>query len=159
MLFIYIFICKIFNLLIFSYKKLYMKERLLSFLEYLDIGQNKFAQNVGLSAGFVNNLGDNISSKSLNKILEVYPQLNEKWLLKGEGSMLKPSVSQNATGDGSINNNIYGDVNGNMTISHNDFSNLLEMQKGNLEIQKELNERLKTSQNQIDTLLEILKNK
>lgn len=159
MRFIYFFICKVFNLLIFSYKKLYMKERLLSFLEYLDIGQNKFAQNVGLSAGFVNNLGDNISSKSLNKILEVYPQLNEKWLLKGEGSMLKPSVSQNATGDGSINNNIYGDVNGNMTISHNDFSNLLEMQKGNLEIQKELNERLKTSQNQIDTLLEILKNK
>lgn len=159
MRFIYFFICKVFNLLIFSYKKLYMKERLLSFLEYLDIGQNKFAQNVGLSAGFVNNLGDNISSKSLNKILEVYPQLNEKWLLKGEGCMLKPSVSQNTTGDGSINNNIYGDVNGNMTISHNDFSNLLEMQKGNLEIQKELNERLKTSQNQIDTLLEILKNK
>lgn len=159
MRFIYFFIYKVFNLLIFSYKKLYMKERLLSFLEYLDIGQNKFAQNVGLSAGFVNNLGDNISSKSLNKILEVYPQLNEKWLLKGEGCMLKPSVSQNTTGDGSINNNIYGDVNGNMTISHNDFSNLLEMQKGNLEIQKELNERLKTSQNQIDTLLEILKNK
>ena len=46
-----------------------------------------------------------------------------------------------------------------MTISHNDFSNLLELQKGYQEAQKELNERLKTSQKQIDTLLEILKNK
>lgn len=136
-----------------------MKDRLLLFLDHLDIGQNKFAQNVGLSAGFVNNLGDNISSKSLHKILEVYPQLNERWLLTGEGDMLKPVILQKSQGDGSVNNNIYGDVNGNMTISHNDFSNLLEMQKGNLEIQKELNERLKTSQNQIDTLLEILKNK
>ena len=46
-----------------------------------------------------------------------------------------------------------------MTISHNDFSNLLELQKGYQDVQKELNERLKTSQKQIDTLLEILKNK
>lgn len=54
---------------------------------------------------------------------------------------------------------LYGDVNGTMTISHNDFSNLLELQRGYQEAQKEFNERLKTSQNQIDTLLEILKNK
>ena len=62
-----------------------MKDRLIIFLEYLGIGQNKFAQNVGLSAGYVNNLGENISSRSLNKILNVYPQLNEKWLLTGKG--------------------------------------------------------------------------
>lgn len=136
-----------------------MKDRLIIFLEHLGIGQNKFAQNVGLSAGFVNNLGENISSKSLNKILSVYPQLNEKWLLTGVGNMIKLPISQVAKGDNSINNNIYGDVNGGITISHNDFSNLLEMQKGNLEIQKELNERLKSSQSQIDTLLEILKKK
>ena len=55
-----------------------MKDRLIIFLEYLGIGQNKFAQNVGLSAGYVNNLGESISSRSLNKILNVYPQLNEK---------------------------------------------------------------------------------
>lgn len=92
--------------MIINDKKLYMKDRLLIFLEHLGVGQNKFAQSVGLSAGFVNNLGENISSKSLNKILSVYPQLNEKWLLTGEGQMIKPMVSQNTKGDGSINNNI-----------------------------------------------------
>lgn len=135
-----------------------MKDRLIFFLEYLGIGQNKFAQNVGLSAGYVNNLGENISSRSLNKILNVYPQLNEKWLLTGKGEMIKPINTQKAKGNNSINSNI-NNIEGNVTISHNDFSNLLELQKGYQEAQKELNERLKTSQKQIDTLLEILKNK
>nr|DAY32293.1 MAG TPA: HTH-type transcriptional regulator [Caudoviricetes sp.] len=135
-----------------------MKDRLIIFLEYLGIGQNKFAQNVGLSAGYVNNLGENISSRSLNKILNVYPQLNEKWLLTGKGEMIKPINTQKAKGNNSINSNI-NNIEGNVTISHNDFSNLLELQKGYQEVQKELNERLKTSQKQIDTLLEILKNK
>lgn len=135
-----------------------MKDRLIIFLEYLGIGQNKFAQNVGLSAGYVNNLGENISSRSLNKILSVYPQLNEKWLLTGKGEMIKPINTQKAKGNNSINSNI-NNIEENVTISHNDFSNLLELQKGYQEAQKELNERLKTSQKQIDTLLEILKNK
>jgi hypothetical protein len=135
-----------------------MKDRLIIFLEYLGIGQNKFAQNVGLSAGYVNNLGENISSRSLNKILNVYPQLNEKWLLTGKGEMIKPINTQKAKGNNSINSNI-NNIEGNVTISHNDFSNLLDLQKGYQEAQKELNERLKTSQKQIDTLLEILKNK
>ena len=135
-----------------------MKDRLIIFLEYLGIGQNKFAQNVGLSAGYVNNLGENISSRSLNKILNVYPQLNEKWLLTGKGEMIKPINTQKAKGNNSINSNI-NNIEGIVTISHNDFSNLLELQKGYQEAQKELNERLKTSQKQIDTLLEILKNK
>ena len=135
-----------------------MKDRLIIFLEYLGIGQNKFAQNVGLSAGYVNNLGENISSRSLNKILNVYPQLNEKWLLTGKGEMIKPINTQKAKGNNSINSNI-NNIEGNVTISHKDFSNLLELQKGYQEVQKELNERLKTSQKQIDTLLEILKNK
>lgn len=125
-----------------------MKDRLIIFLEYLGIGQNKFAQNVGLSAGYVNNLGENISSRSLNKILNVYPQLNEKWLLTGKGEMIKPINTQKAKGNNSINSNI-NNIEGNVTISHNDFSNLLELQKGYQEVQKELNERLKTSQKQI----------
>ena len=86
------------------------------------------------------------------------PQLNEKWLLTGKGEMIKPINTQKAKGNNSINSNI-NNIEGNVTISHNDFSNLLELQKGYQEAQKELNERLKTSQKQIDTLLEILKNK
>lgn len=72
--------------------------------------------------------------------------------------MIKPINTQKAKGNNSINSNI-NNIEGNVTISHNDFSNLLELQKGYQDVQKELNERLKTSQKQIDTLLEILKNK
>ena len=76
----------------------------------------------------------------------------------GKGEMIKPINTQKAKGNNSINSNI-NNIEGNVTISHNDFSNLLELQKGYQDVQKELNERLKTSQKQIDTLLEILKNK
>ncbi len=46
-----------------------------------------------------------------------------------------------------------------VTISKNDISTMIELQKGYQEIQKELTERLKISQDQINTLLEIIKNK
>lgn len=128
-----------------------MKERLIKFLEYLKIGQNKFAQNVGLSPSFINNLGDGINLKSLQKILKVYPQLNERWLLTGDEEMIR-NTTQIAKGNGSINSNISGNVEGNVIISHNDFSNMIEMQK-------ELNDRLKTTQEQVSILLEILQKK
>lgn len=132
-----------------------MKERLIKFLEYLKM-EDKFVQNVGLSSTFINNLGDCINLKKLQKILTVYPQLNERWLLIGEGNMIREST-QIAKGNRSIN--ISGNIKGNVIIFHNNFSNILEVQKGNLEIQKELNDRLKTSQEQVNILLEILQKK
>lgn len=128
-----------------------MKDRLIKFLGYLKIGQNKFAQNVGLSPSFINNLGEGINLKSLQKILTAYPQLNERWLLTGEGNMTR-ETTQIAKGNGSINSNISGNVEGNVIISHNDFSNMIE-------IQKELSDRLKTTQEQMSILLEILQKK
>jgi hypothetical protein len=71
-----------------------MKERLTEFLAYLKIGQDKFAKNVGLSRGYVNNLKDNITAKTVDKIISVYPELNKDWLLTGKGEMLKSDPSQ-----------------------------------------------------------------
>lgn len=68
-----------------------IKDRLLKFLKHLDIGQTKFETITQLSNGLINNLKDNISSKSLIKILEVYPELNMNWLLIEDGDMLKSS--------------------------------------------------------------------
>jgi hypothetical protein len=70
-----------------------MKERLIEFLAYLGIGQTKFEEKVGLSRGFVHRLNDNITLKTLKKIMESYPELNEDWLKTGEGNMLKSEVS------------------------------------------------------------------
>lgn len=68
-----------------------IKERLIEFLSYKGIGQIKFAEAAGLSRGFVNILGDGISSKSLNKISQSFPELNTLWLTSGEGEMLNRS--------------------------------------------------------------------
>lgn len=65
-----------------------MKERLIEFLAYLKIGQKKFEQACGLSNGFVNNLGYNITLRSLNKIQDAYPELNINWLKTGDGEMI-----------------------------------------------------------------------
>lgn len=64
------------------------KQRLISFLAYLKISQGKFEKKVGLSTGFVNNVGDSICTASLDKIKSVYPELNTAWLLTGVGDML-----------------------------------------------------------------------
>ena len=82
-----------------------MKDRLTLFLAYLDIGQVKFEEIVGLSRGFVNKVGDSIREANLKKITDAYPELNTNWLKTGEGEMLKPSyVNQsNLVGD-----NIHG---------------------------------------------------
>jgi phage repressor protein C with HTH and peptisase S24 domain len=69
-----------------------MKERLIDFLAYLKIGQLKFEENVGLSRGFVNKVGDSIRVENLNKISKTYPELNINWLKTGEGEMLKSAV-------------------------------------------------------------------
>lgn len=66
-----------------------VKIRLNEFLKHLGIGQAKFAETVGLSRGFANNVGDSIRTENLSKITAVYPDLNTVWLLTGEGSMLK----------------------------------------------------------------------
>jgi phage repressor protein C with HTH and peptisase S24 domain len=70
-----------------------MKKRLIEFLRFLKIGQDKFAKNVGLSRGYVNNLKDNITAKTIDKIIAAYPQLDKEWLLTGEGEMLKSEKS------------------------------------------------------------------
>ena len=49
----------------------------------------KFAKNVGLSNGFVNNIVNSIQPKTIDKITKCYTDLNAAWLLTGEGEMLK----------------------------------------------------------------------
>lgn len=71
-----------------NYFSMTTKERLISFLKYLNISQGVFEKKVGLSTGFVNNVGDSIRTKSLAKITSVYPQLNTSWLLTGVGNPL-----------------------------------------------------------------------
>ena len=66
-----------------------VKDRLLEFLEYKNVGQGTFEKQAGISNGYINNLKGSIGTKILNKIELAYPELNINWLRLGSESMLK----------------------------------------------------------------------
>lgn len=67
------------------------KERLIQFLKYKNMGQNKFEKLAGLSVGYISKLRIEPSPTKLRSIINAFPELNEKWLLTGEGPMVKES--------------------------------------------------------------------
>lgn len=65
-----------------------VKQRLIQFIKYKGIGQGKFEKTVGLSNGYINQLRHSPSPQKIQMIIGVYPDLNQSWLLTGEGEML-----------------------------------------------------------------------
>ncbi|EKY07787.1 hypothetical protein [Capnocytophaga sp. oral taxon 380] len=131
-----------------------MVERILQFIDYKGISKLSFYREVGLSNGFLDK-NKSVGTDNLVKILKSYPEIEPLWLLLGEGEMLKKGTvvidnSNVKSKNGFVGNNITG---GNVTISisNEDVSKIIEQHK-------ELTERLKTSQEQMSMLLEILKN-
>lgn len=82
-----------------------LKERLDTFLRNKNLSQAKFAEIVGLSVGFANNVKNSISTKSLTKIKMAFPDLNTTWLLTGEGDMM--ANDSNKLADNSESQNIH----------------------------------------------------
>ena len=64
------------------------KDRLIEFLSYLNLGQTKFEENVGLGRASISKIKDGMSSPNLAKIIKAYPELNIYWLVGGKGEML-----------------------------------------------------------------------
>lgn len=69
-----------------------VKERLISYLKHKGYGQNKFENLAGISNGYISNLKSEPGASILTKILNAAPDLNDKWLLTGEGAMLNNNV-------------------------------------------------------------------
>lgn len=65
-----------------------MKDRLLKYLKYRDVGQNAFEEFCGLSRGSINKINLGIRTDKLALIAKACPELNLRWLLLGEGEML-----------------------------------------------------------------------
>lgn len=144
-------------------EKTELKERLLLFLKDLGIGQAKFAENVGVSRGFVNNIGGSIRTDILEKIVETYPQLNVVWLLLGEGEMLKGSVNMpNIKNKGTVEGSI---ITGNTVTVQNDpvylqqevnyLKREIELKDRELEMFKDNIERIQRIQEDADKAKEI----
>lgn len=75
-----------------------VKERLIRFMKYKSIGQSKFEKLVGLSNGYINQLRNSPSPQKIQMIIEKFPELNQSWLLTGEGEMLKQEKHDDKTG-------------------------------------------------------------
>ena len=69
-----------------------VKERLMMFLRYENIGQNAFEKRVGWSTGYINNVKSSIGADKIASLIKEYPLLNLEWLLTGEGEMIKQPI-------------------------------------------------------------------
>lgn len=81
-----------------------VKQRLIEFISVMNLTQAEFQRRCNMSSGYINNMVNSIGTAKLESILSEFPRLNPKWLLYGEGEMLKPSASVQQ-------NNIHGNNN------------------------------------------------
>ncbi len=68
-------------------------ERLQTFIKSLNISKRKFDLSIGAANGYTSKVLKNngaMGSNFIEKVATVYPQLNLRWLIKGEGNMLVP---------------------------------------------------------------------
>ncbi len=61
-----------------------VKQRVKKFLQSEGIKQNWFERKIGLRFG---DFTGSLNSETLRTILELYPKLNMRWLIFGEGNM------------------------------------------------------------------------
>lgn len=73
-----------------------VKERLISFLEYKGISKSEFGRIIGVSSAFVTSMRKSIQPDKVESIAFNFPELNIKWLMTGEGEMLKQSNNANS---------------------------------------------------------------
>ena len=94
------------------------KERLLEFLQYLNIGQTVFENKVGWSRGYISKIKESIGSDMIAKLVDDFPELNIEWLISGKGEMLKSQI-----GIGNIKNS-RGNISGNVATSGGQVINI-----------------------------------
>ena len=65
-----------------------VKQRLIEFMRAKKLSQRRFETIAGLSNGYINSLRQAPTATKLQSILSAFPDLNQQWLLTGEGKML-----------------------------------------------------------------------
>ena len=71
-----------------------VKERLKLYLKEKKITERSFAEAIEVSSGYVNAISKSIQPDKLQRISIQYPDLNQVWLLTGEGEMLKNKITK-----------------------------------------------------------------
>jgi transcriptional regulator with XRE-family HTH domain len=104
-----------------------VKDRLIEFLEYKGLSQAKFAEKIGVSKGYVNNMTENPTQETIMSIKNNFPELNTEWLLTGKGEMINNQQIGNVSESTVVGANVNGNWN---NIVHNNFKEMIELQKG-----------------------------
>lgn len=88
-----------------------VKQRLISFIDFLGISKNAFETACGLSTRYVSNITNSVTPQKLKKISLKFPELNTAWLLTGEGEMIKPQPQVLQNNYNGNNNYVVGNGN------------------------------------------------
>ncbi len=64
-----------------------VKGRLLTFLKEKRISQTEFCKRLGVASTYIGVIRKSIPAEKINRIAQLYPDLNREWLLYGEGDM------------------------------------------------------------------------
>lgn len=75
-----------------------VKGRLLTYLKEKRLSQVEFAESMGVTKSYIGAMRKSLPSEKIRRIEELYPDLNTRWLLYGEGEM-KNHVEECACGE------------------------------------------------------------
>jgi hypothetical protein len=67
-----------------------ISDRIVKYLDLKGISKSKFYAAMGVSNGFLDKR-PNIGADKVEKIIEIYTDLNLNWLITGKGEMLNPT--------------------------------------------------------------------
>ncbi|SEM00963.1 hypothetical protein SAMN04487910_3899 [Aquimarina amphilecti] len=76
-------------------KKDKILDRVIVFAAHLGISLRSFSLSIGASAGYLHRLqsaNSNIGGDFIEKIIQLYTEINPVWLVTGEGDMLKDEL-------------------------------------------------------------------
>ena len=71
-----------------------LQDRLKMFIASMDMSVLSFENECGMAQGTVSKMTDKSRPRTLEKIRIHFPRLSMKWLVEGEGEMLKPLPSK-----------------------------------------------------------------
>ena len=128
-----------------------INKRLSEVRSFLNLSQKKFADCIGVSVQTIQNLEKekyNVSGEVLTKVLTIYPGVNARWLVVGEGEMIRKDgkYTLNLNGKQNISEFITGEntmVHDSKTYYHSDANEKIKELQLELTKTKEENTRLK----------------
>jgi len=66
-----------------------VKERFDLIIKQLGISGREFSKSCGFSESYYSSISDGIGADKLNKIISKYPSISVRWIITGEGEMLR----------------------------------------------------------------------